>query len=595
MSNCKKTLHAHLKLLLIATFLWQPLDAGLKFSSVSSSVLLEPNATFQVSRPSMVTGFSDLSIVRNFSSSMNTWSGGYQANDILAYDDTNPQHIVAPDHLLAGQSIPEELDRDWYVDNSVITLNKDTDLLASLDVYNSCTIIGNGHTLDLSQGMLSIKSNACLYCSNVRLRGFNQGSIQFGNRASQLRFSDVTATMLDDLTLTTGGIYVQNTSTINTGDHLLSFDLGSSLTVDGSVLWYETLGAADSNNIRPSVAQDPYKKRLTLLNNGIIKTIKTLASGGLSVEYTYTITSLAEVSKGKPLTVSSTTTLSGENNTIIFSALKDPIISIAPGKTLTVQDVHFDKFSFDYVGFEGEDSHILFDNNTIISLDIKNYELNRTFTFVGECIINGNNGTLVFGPHAGFAVAPDSSLLIQNMTIKGLSDEQIFCMDNSGTVSFGGAVSLHLDDDYYFKQGSIELMPAAFVDVNESASFVYQSNRRSIINTGATLQMAYGAAFYYDPSINNRDLLVLADEDAAFSLYNGTLVSSTTGMRLTKGVFEIVGAHNYLENPGAISLSEGIMLGDAVDPDNNIYWDFDNGNVAITSGLLVWANILPTN
>ncbi|KKQ48404.1 MAG: hypothetical protein US69_C0024G0006 [candidate division TM6 bacterium GW2011_GWF2_38_10] len=566
-------------------------EARWAFPSRFSSVVLDPGATFEVARPSLITGFNQLSLVRNVSAAMNTWSGGYYNGDIITYDGNNP----APVHALSRIGLGTALNRPMIFQDQEIRLDKDRILKSTLDIVNSCTIIGNGNELDITDGKIRINNDARLYCTNLKIRGLSQSAIEFGNKIAQLRLSGVTIHMSDDVTLTTGGIYVQAPSTIITKQHLLTFDVASSLTVNNCSLWYEPGRAGDDNNIRPRPQDLGYANNITLMNGGIIQTAKGLELGGQQIETVdVALSALSEVSRGKPIVIAESTVMDGGNNTIVFSSkTTDPVIRVLPGKTLTIKDLCLEQFAFDYIVLEGNDSRVLFENNTIISLASKNYDLNTTYTFYGECIVKGNHGTLTFGPHGGFEVAPHSSLLMQNITIKNVHDEQIKCLDNTATVSYGGTVSLLLDDDYYFSQGHIEVMPAGMFEVVQSSSFVYQTSEPSIIYDGATWQMGLGSIFYYNPPVANRDLITMT-EDGMFSLYNATLVSTTTGMRFTRGTFELVSEYNFLDNPGAQSFSEALMFGDGIDSENNVLLSFDKGTLNLRSGLCVWANVLPS-
>jgi hypothetical protein len=100
------------------------------------------------------------------------------------------------------------------------------------------------------------------------------------------------------------------------------------------------------------------------------------------------------------------------------------------------------------------------------------------------------------------------------------------------------------------------------------------------------------ATFNYMPPIANRDLIKFIDETSLFGLNGGTLASTTTGMRFLGGSFQL-NNDCYLTNyGGAIHTSEGIQLGDGIDPINDCFITFITGaNLNTLSGLFVYNNV----
>ncbi|KKQ49657.1 MAG: WD40 repeat, subgroup [candidate division TM6 bacterium GW2011_GWF2_38_10] len=296
-----------------------------------------------------------------------------------------------------------------------------------------------------------------------------------------------------------------------------------------------------------------------------------------------------EVSTGSTLfDFKTSSTFDGEHKTYVFSATNQQLINVAPNQTVSFKNIIMQNFNFNTINLQ-ENTSLFFDNQTTLALDGNQYEINRTYTFKGNCTINGNNSTLIFGPQAGFFIDKNATLLLQNITIKGLSDEQIRCMDCTSTVSFSGSVDFFMDNDYYFKHGRLVLTPASHVNINNEYEFIYQSPCASIIGSAAMLQMTRNATFSYDPQDENRDLIQFASDDGIFSLKGATLVSSATGMRLTYGTFKINGENNYLYSSGT-TLSDSIMLGNGIYEDN-LLCQFEGGNVGIINGKVIWANV----
>ncbi len=484
---------------------------------------------------------------------------------------------------------------------------------------------GNGNVLDLSTGKICVNPFTRLVISNVKIKGLNVTNNGTADAVSNFElgvgaeviFNRVELEMDTDWTVTSGGIYVSGSSTIVNKNHMLTFDLGSSLTVDGCALWYDTLVYSDNNGIKPFEEDDPNHNILTLLNNGQIKHITSYQAGTVLINETfptrspvqlrspeltlrsltpansatYDLADVRDLSPAKPYAVNVNAIINGNTNTINFAKTTSPVIKVKAGKTLTFQDIALNNFKFSHVSL-GAASHVIFGDGTDI-LWGANYALTQTMTFQGECKLDGNGKTITLSRFGGFEVAPDSSLLLQNITIKGLTKNHLRCLDDTAAISFGGKVKLCLSDDLFFDEGHFEIMPAALLDVRGTESFIYRSDQQSFINSGGTFQLSGGAIFSYEPRSNNHDLIVFNDEDANLKLNRGALASTTTGMRLTSGTLQIAGPKNYIRAADIASptISESIVFGDGVDVMKNLSVEFSNGKLTLETGALIWANV----
>ena len=134
-------------------------------------------------------------------------------------------------------------------------------------------VSANGNIIDLSSGgQLWIRSGTQVSFSNLKIKGLGSGSIVFEDPSARILLSDVELEMDNDITFTTGGVYIEGPTTIITKNHVLLLDQAASLTVDGTTLWYDTLDQPDSANIQPRVDDDVNvnNKYITYLNHAII-------------------------------------------------------------------------------------------------------------------------------------------------------------------------------------------------------------------------------------------------------------------------------------------------------------------------------------
>jgi hypothetical protein len=120
-----------------------------------------------------------------------------------------------------------------------------------------------------------------------------------------------------------------------------------------------------------------------------------------------------------------------------------------------------------------------------------------------------------------------------------------------------------------------------------TSTFMYATNKQSLITSFGTLEIDKDFTFHYMPSSDDRDLIAMESSDAIMNLNGGTLSSTTTGIRLTKGTLMIPELGN-LYNEGAISQSEAICFGNDI-PADDLTIRIE-GNLQLLAGRLMYEN-----
>jgi hypothetical protein len=216
-----------------------------------------------------------------------------------------------------------------------------------------------------------------------------------------------------------------------------------------------------------------------------------------------------------------------------------------------------------------------------------NASISGTWTFSGNTTIDGNSSLLDLSDSGKIIVERGSSLLLKNITLYSVKIDDLFCMDNSGTVTFQN-VKIYLDGDYTFSLGKLAF--SNDVSILGNSKFIYNSPNQSIILSKSTLTLDSGITFSYDPANTRKDLISFQDDTACLQLDGATLHATLTGMQLTKGSL-IVKYNSTLSSEKTDFVDEGITFGnDSADED--FYCEILKGSkLEIASGSLKYRNV----
>ncbi len=184
---------------------------------------------------------------------------------------------------------------------------------------------------------------------------------------------------------------------------------------------------------------------------------------------------------------------------------------------------------------------------------------NCCLIFSGESSLNGQGYCLELEPTCTIIVDFDSSLLIKDIQLKGIEDNQLYGLDMNSTISFQD-VTIVLDDDFTFTQGRFDVIKDLDI-VGKGHKFTYQSEGVSKVQKCGKFLFDRGVTFSYDPPIASQELLQLTDDTSTIILNGATFHTTTTGIRISKGVFE-VRSKSFLSAEGATE-DVGILFGDA--------------------------------
>lgn len=189
-------------------------------------------------------------------------------------------------------------------------------------------------------------------------------------------------------------------------------------------------------------------------------------------------------------------------------------------------------------------------------------QLNTLLTFTNTCVIEGN-GNSIDCTNGALAVGAGGSLLIQNATIKGISNNRFYCYDNNGTFSLDN-VTCVLNATLTYSLGRLDIMDNVLFTGTQI--FAYTSPRAITIRSNSSWMFDSGMTFSYATTANN--LLSFTDVTSVLKLYETTLYANTPGLQLTKGTVVFDGVCPVIND--ASSSAQGISIGNGASSANNV-------------------------
>jgi len=219
--------------------------------------------------------------------------------------------------------------------------------------------------------------------------------------------------------------------------------------------------------------------------------------------------------------------------------------------------------------------------------------LSAVWTFSGDCTIDGNGNTLELVSGGNIIVEQGSKLRFKDVIVKGISGNNIRCLDDFGTIECDN-VNWIQSDDYTFDTGAMIYKN----DVQMTAlntKFIYQSSQTSTILAESRLKLDEKFTFSYDPGIISQDLIEFIDNTSEFHLRGATLYATVTGMNLYKGNMTVKGDAEIATEIREISEDEiidiGIMIGSGIEEDDMEVFVNVGSSLNLTGGTIIYNNV----
>jgi len=216
--------------------------------------------------------------------------------------------------------------------------------------------------------------------------------------------------------------------------------------------------------------------------------------------------------------------------------------------------------------------------------------LSGTWTFQGNCLINGNGHKIDLGDTGEIWVDSSSRLMLHDIYIDNAT--RVHCVDDSAIIALDNVIWSQGDGIYVFDNGALQLYNK--VIMNGTGRFVYQTSQTSTLAGYATLQLDSGFTFSYDAPAAN--LLYFTDATGKLVLSDATLHATSAGLELTTGIMEVTDSSfiaSEIITEGAL-IDNGITLGSGVFAEDFEIKIYPNTSLSCTSGRVKYKNTSPS-
>ncbi|MBU4270232.1 hypothetical protein KJ644_05440 [Candidatus Dependentiae bacterium] len=159
--------------------------------------------------------------------------------------------------------------------------------------------------------------------------------------------------------------------------------------------------------------------------------------------------------------------------------------------------------------------------------------LDASWIFSGDSIICGNSNIIYLDSVDSILVRPNSTLLIRDAILYGVSENKLRCMADNSIISFQNT-KIVLDNDFSFTVGSL-IFGDNVEFIGKDKVFHYQSSMTSTIKDNAMVTLSNGVTFSYAPISGRDNLLYFEADDSTIYLNGANLYTAYTGLNLLGG------------------------------------------------------------
>lgn len=209
--------------------------------------------------------------------------------------------------------------------------------------------------------------------------------------------------------------------------------------------------------------------------------------------------------------------------------------------------------------------------------------------FEGTCVIEGAGHLLDLSSTASLIVGSDSTLTLRNIHIKGISGDNIQCVDDTGTIILEDLLWTQDANYYHFDRGAFQFKNRVTIKGRDGI-FAYQSREQSLIERAATLKFDKSFTFSYDPDSNSKNLISFEDNSSTLVLSSASLHTASTGMHLTKGNMRVKGNVTIKTELG---LAKEMRIGSSAQVNDFRVTIAGGSTMILSEGTIIYNNFSP--
>lgn len=206
----------------------------------------------------------------------------------------------------------------------------------------------------------------------------------------------------------------------------------------------------------------------------------------------------------------------------------DSILSGSGTINLNDKALHLPFIDFDWtstIAFIGSNASV--DLHSQVSLK-------STVTISGTVILDGNGNVFDISDAGNLYVSEESTLILKDLYIKGLSDDMIICAADSSQIIVDNSF-INLVSDCTFSKGS--LLFRNNVNIVGSHIFTYESSQTSTIDSNSRVHITDDVQFVIGKHpISKAESLYFVDKTSVLNIDNGFLQVTNQGAHLYNGL-----------------------------------------------------------
>lgn len=442
-----------------------------------------------------------------------------------------------------------------FADTSTLVLNASVTLTGDWICQGNVTMNGNGNSIALSSGSITVASGATLTLTDMQLKEWSAGNIVLVDNTSKLRLANVIARFTSDETYLAGTIEISGNTTFTLRSSVLDFDNDATLLLNGATLSYET------TEYEFAVLNE---SNTTAINGGLLyDLVKGGASGSTYITASTTLTSNLNLDPSGKMTIDAENpgdiVVDHSGHDLTFSSSTSTQVEIKSDADAYLTSVVVKNFVPSAVAIES--------GSTLTFGDLSRVELGADQTttfrldFDGNVTFDGNGKSLTISPTNGIYVASNSTLTLKNMTLEGVSSTALVGAASTSKIVMEN-VTILLADNATFATGAIDVVRN--VSITGGKRFVYTSTSPLTVKTQSALTIGRDTTYSYDPTNDATDVLRFTDSTSQMVLDNCTLEIASVGAVLTAGTLVIDSTASVNGSPGSLVLGDGTVAGNNV-------------------------------